>query len=465
MGVPAVASLSKLGDVDGRARRKVLPRRSLGDWSPSLREQDPIAALRAQEGIRDPELLTLRYGRMGASPWTYYRGAAAVMAADLAVTPNSGITVQLCGDAHILNFGLWNTPERRLAFDLRDFDETLPGPFEWDLKRYLASIVVLARENGLRNRAAREAVRLGYRGYRQWIRKYADWPELDIWYDVVGTDRFANYAQREDDQTTARLLERADTRTSRGAFDKLTAVKDGRRRIAEKPPYRTHKLTQHAPELEAAIRRYLGSLPDHVQRVLGHFDLVDVVQQVVGVGSVGMRVFLLLAEERRTGDPLFMQFKQAGPSVYEPFLGPSRYPEHGQRVVNGQRLLQSASDAFLGWTDSAVGDGHAYYVAVPGRQSRAQWRGNRGQARRLRLCVRTRAGPRPRAQRRCRCDQRLPRQVRPGRGCVHEVRIRLRRPDRPRPRAIGRGDRGWAYRGDSRLAVIAGRHGNPVIRS
>ena len=362
MGVPAVASLSKLGDVDGRARRKVLPRRSLGDWSPSLREQDPIAALRAQEGIRDPELLTLRYGRMGASPWTYYRGAAAVMAADLAVTPNSGITVQLCGDAHILNFGLWNTPERRLAFDLRDFDETLPGPFEWDLKRYLASIVVLARENGLRNRATREAVRSGYRGYRQWIRKYADWPELDIWYDVVGTDRFANYAQREDDQTTARLLERADTRTSRGAFDKLTAVKDGRRRIAEKPPYRTHKLTQHAPELEAAIRRYLGSLPDHVQRVLGHFDLVDVVQQVVGVGSVGMRVFLLLAEERRTGDPLFMQFKQAGPSVYEPFLGPSRYPEHGQRVVNGQRLLQSASDAFLGWTDSAVGDGHAYYV-------------------------------------------------------------------------------------------------------
>ncbi len=364
MPVPAVASLNVPGTVDGRAQRKIVPRRALTQWNPDRREQDALATILSQEDIRDRRLLPIRHGRMGASPWTYYRGAAAVMAADFGAQPHSGIMVQLCGDAHVLNFGLWNTPERSLAFDLRDFDETLPGPFEWDVKRFLTSLVVLAREQGLRNKDAQKAVRAGYRGYRDWIGTYARWTELDIWYDLVHSGRFAEYTKREDDHETKAILERrAARRNSRAAFAKLTTVSDGRRQIIENPPYRTHALSEYAEQLNTIIRQYHDSVSDHVKELWGHFDIVDVVQQVVGVGSVGMRVFLALAEERRTGDPLFMQVKQAGPSVYEPYLGASRYPEHGQRVVAGQRLIQSAADAFLGWTSVGEGDAHhEYYV-------------------------------------------------------------------------------------------------------
>lgn len=360
--IPGVASLSVPGAIDGRAQRKIVPRRSLSSWDVRYRAQDPIATILGQEDIRDPALLGLRHGRMGASPWTYYRGAAAVMAADLGQRPHSGIPVQLCGDAHVLNFGLWNTPERSLAFDLRDFDETLPGPFEWDVKRFLTSLVVLARENGLRNSATRNAVRAGYQGYRQWIGTYATWPELDIWYDLVRSERFAKYAKQADD--TERILERrAAKRTSRAAFNKMTWVVDGRRQIVEKPPYRTHALTDYVDQLTTIIRQYQASVRDDLRELLGHFDVVDVAQQVVGVGSVGMRVFLMLAEERRTGDPLFLQIKQAGPSVYEPYLGASAYAQHGERVVNGQRLIQSATDSFVGWTAVGTGDEHhEYYV-------------------------------------------------------------------------------------------------------
>ncbi|NDK88081.1 DUF2252 domain-containing protein [Gordonia desulfuricans] len=340
----------------GRAARKIVPRSALGDWNPDARGHDALQTILAQNDIRDERLLPIRHGRMSASPWTYYRGAAAVMAADLASRPNTGITVQMCGDAHVLNFGLWNTPERTLAFDLRDFDETLPGPFEWDLLRFLASLVVLARDNGVDAATATDAVRAGFRGYRTWIRTYADWPILDVWGEKIAVDELVTYLSTPDneDRIDTYLEKRAKKRTSRGASKKLTHLVDGRRQIIEAPPYRVHALSDYGELLDDVIVAYYSSVPENVAALLRRFDLVDAVQQVVGVGSVGMRVFLNLVEEHATGDPLFFQVKQAGPSVYEQFLAPSGYENHGQRVVNGQQLIQSASDRFLGWT--RIGD-------------------------------------------------------------------------------------------------------------
>ncbi|MFW0791980.1 DUF2252 domain-containing protein [Gordonia sp. CPCC 205333] len=341
---------NKIVSVDGAAQRKVVGRRALGQWDSTKRGHDALQTILAQNNIRDQGLLPLRHGRMAASAWTYYRGAAAVMAADLASAPNTGIAVQLCGDAHVLNFGLWNTPERNLAFDLRDFDETLPGPFEWDVKRFLTSLVILARSNGVPD-VARAAVAAGFAGYRDWIGTYSTWPELDIWYDSVSTEQLVGYTTDDDDHRLDQIIEkRAAKRSNRGAFKKLTAVVDGGRRITEEPPYRTHALRDHYDELEAIIAAYQKSIPDHISSLWSRYDLVDAVQQVVGVGSVGMRVFLTLSEERRTGDPIFLQVKQAGPSVYEQFLGASQYDNHGSRVIHGQRMIQSATDMFVGWT-------------------------------------------------------------------------------------------------------------------
>lgn len=344
----------------GKAARKILSRTALGDWDPDRRGHDALATILAQNTMRDQRLIPIRHGRMAASPWTYYRGAAAVMAADLASRPNTGITVQLCGDAHVLNFGLWNTPERTLAFDLRDFDETLPGPFEFDLLRFLSSLVVLARENGVSAQDSTEAVRAGFTGYRTWIRKYATWPILDVWSENISVDELIDYVASPADgaRLDSYIEKRAKKRTSRGASKKLTHLVDGRRAIIEDPPYRVHALSDYAEVLNDIIVGYYASLTENVASLLRRFDLVDAVQQVVGVGSVGMRVFLNLAEEHQTGDPLFFQIKQAGPSVYEKFLAPSVYPNHGQRVVNGQRLIQSASDQFLGWT--TIGDWDFY---------------------------------------------------------------------------------------------------------
>ncbi|MEP9417607.1 DUF2252 domain-containing protein [Gordonia sp. VNQ95] len=345
----------------GKAARKVVPRSALGDWDPDRRGHDALATILAQNTIRDQVLLPIRHGRMSASPWTYYRGAAAVMAADLASRPNTGITVQLCGDAHVLNFGLWNTPERTLAFDLRDFDETLPGPFEWDLLRFLASLVVLARENNVDAVTATGAVRAGFQGYRKWIRTYAGWPILDVWAEKISVDDLVGYVASPANgaRLDSYLEKRAQKRTARGASKKLTHQVDGRRQIVEDPPYRIHALSGYRDVLNDVIRAYYATVPENIAALLRRFDLVDAVQQVVGVGSVGMRVFLNLAEEHETGDPMFFQIKQAAASVYEPFLSPSSYDNHGQRVVNGQRLIQSASDMFLGWTRIADWD---FYV-------------------------------------------------------------------------------------------------------
>jgi hypothetical protein len=345
---------------EGRSARKVVPRRALADWNPAGRGHDALATIVAQNEFRAPDLLPIRHGRMAASPWTYFRGAAAVMAADLASTPNTGITVQLCGDAHVLNFGLWKTPERNLSFDLRDFDETLTGPFEWDVKRLVASLVVLARDHGVSEKVARQSVRAAFLGYADAMRQYATVPEIDIWYDRVDVDELVGQlAPYDADEIGGQIDSQARKRTSRGASKKLTALIDGRRRIIEDPPFRTHILGDDDVDPDLIDATYRNSVPDHIWSLLSRFDLADAVRQVVGVGSVGMLVYLVLLDERRTRDPLFLQLKQAGPSVYEQFLGASHYPNHGQRVINGQRMIQSATDMFVGWTTNA---GKDFYV-------------------------------------------------------------------------------------------------------
>jgi len=345
---------------EGRSARKIVPRRALADWDPAGRGHDALATVLAQSETRAQDLVPIRHGRMAASPWTYFRGAAAVMAADLASTPNTGINVQLCGDAHALNFGLWRTPERNLSFDLRDFDETLPGPFEWDVKRLATSLVVLARDNGLAEAVARQTVSAAYRGYAGQLREYATMPEIDIWYDRVDVDELVGQlAPYDADEVGSHIERKATRRTSRGASRKLTTVVDGRRTIVEDPPFRTHVRTAQDADTDSILAAYLQSVPDPVWSFLTRFDVADTVRQVVGVGSVGMRVYLVLLVERRTGDPFFLQIKQAGPSVYEKFLGDSHYGNHGQRVINGQRMIQSATDMFVGWTTS---DGHDFFV-------------------------------------------------------------------------------------------------------
>ncbi len=342
---------------EGRAARERAPRRELGRWETVNRGRDAVAILLAQNTIRAEELLPVRNGRMAATPWTYYRGAAAVMAADLGSRPHSGLTVQLCGDAHLLNFGLWATPERNLSFDLRDFDETLPGPFEWDLGRLVASIVVLARTYGVRADRAESAVAACLRAYRERMAGYSTARWLDIWYDLIAVDQFLGVFDEPDKIRAAAHIERkARRRTHRGAFKKLTEHRDGHLRITEDPPIRQHRDDGLAEELFAA---YHDSLSDDRRHLLDRFALVDTVRQVVGVGSVGMRVHLVLLEGRDRKDPLFLQIKQAGPSVYEACCGPSRYDNHGRRVVEGKRLVQSATDIFVGWTR---GRGHDYYV-------------------------------------------------------------------------------------------------------
>lgn len=360
-GPPDLAATSKDRRESGRLARRRAPRRALGYWDEARRGHDPLSTVLAQNEMRDPELVPLRHQRMALSPWNYYRGAAAVMAADLASQPNSGLQVQLCGDAHVLNFGLWATPERNLMFDLRDFDETLPGPFEWDVKRLAASLVVAARHDGLSASAADAAVTAALKAYRVRMRRYARMPELDIWYDGMHVEKLIGFFEPEDQDRVSLHIERQKRRrTSRGAFRRLTVMAKGRPRITEEPPLRVRVGdVEQADLLNQLFVEYRLTLQEDRRALFDRFVEVDVVRQVVGVGSVGMRVYLVLFEGRSGADPLFLQVKQAGPSVYEAHLQPSRHDHHGARVVNGKRLVQSATDIFVGW-GSLYGD--HYYV-------------------------------------------------------------------------------------------------------
>ena len=345
----------------GRAGRKRVRRHALRQWAEEDRGHDALRTILAQSEFRVPELVPIRHYRMAVSPWNYYRGAAAVMAADLASQPDSGVTVQLGGDAHVLNFGLWATPERNLAFDLRDFDETLPGPFEWDVKRFAASIVVAARQNGIGRAAADAAVTAGVDAYQQRMRRYRAMPELDVWYDATRVESLIQYFEPADrDQVSVYIERKRQRRVSRWAFTKLTEMADGRPRITEDPPVRVavsdYEQADIAGELLAGYRQ---TLQGDRRALFDRFTLTDVVRQVVGVGSVGMRVYLVLLEGRTGADPMFLQLKQAGPAVYEAYTRASACASHGERVIAGKRLLQSATDIFVGW-GSLYGDD--YYV-------------------------------------------------------------------------------------------------------
>ena len=356
--LPATSSERRAG---GKAARKRARRGTLGYWAEQDRRHDALETILAQNQIRVAELVPIRHERMAASPWNYYRGAAAVMAADLACQPDSGLLVQLGGDAHVLNFGLWATPERNLSFDLRDFDETLPGPFEWDVKRFAASLVVAARENGMKPARAAAAVTAGVEAYRGRMRRYSTMPELDIWYDSGHVDQLIDYFEEADrGRVSIHIEKRRERRTSRGAFAKLTAMAGGRPRITEDPPRRVAISDDEQADLvDHLLGGYRLTLQEDRQSLFDRFTVVDVVRQVVGVGSVGMRVYLVLLEGRTGADPLFLQAKQAGPSVYEAHTRPSRHGNHGERVISGKRMVQSATDIFVGWGSL---HGRDYYV-------------------------------------------------------------------------------------------------------
>src|SRR5215471_16674489 len=290
----------------GKAARKRVSRGMLGSWAEADRRHDALETILAQNQIRVPELVPIRLQRMAASPWNYYRGSAAVMAADLACQPASGLMVQLCGDAHVLNFGLWATPERNLSFDLRDFDETLPGPFEWDVKRFAASLVVAARENGIKPARAAAAVTAGVEAYCRRMRGYTTMPELDIWYDSTRVDSLIDYFEPADRGRVSIHIERKrERRTSLGAFAKLTTMAGGRPRITVEPPLRVTISDAQQDELaDRFLAGYRLTLQEDRQTLFDRFTVTDMVRQVVGVGSVGMQVYLVLLEGRSGTDPL-----------------------------------------------------------------------------------------------------------------------------------------------------------------
>lgn len=342
-----------VGPEAGKRARKRSPRKAAGIWQSSKRDASALSRLRAQEAVRDENLLGVRYARMASSPWAYLRGAAAVMAADLATQPHSNLTVQMCGDAHILNFGLWASPERQLLFDARDFDETLPGPFEWDLKRLATSAHVLASAEGVDPAEGESAAAAAIGSYVRSMRRYADLGELDIWYDMIPAETPLENLASESAETARKMIEKESKKRSHAESARKFTEGDGEDRRITSDPVKRHRYDLPEAEAESiwdqVFDTYLESIPPHLHKLLGRFSLVDSVRQVVGVGSVGMRVFLNLLEGDSGKQPVFFQVKQATASVYEEFLGPSEFDNHGTRVVVGQRLMQSASDMFLGW--------------------------------------------------------------------------------------------------------------------
>lgn len=348
----------------GKQLREKCPRASHAVWKVAANREDPLQLLKQDNRGRIRELIPIRYGRMVKSPFTFYRGAALNMAADLANTPSSGLRVQACGDAHLLNFGAYASPERRHIFDINDLDETLPAPWEWDVKRLAASVVLASRNNGFSQREARDAVLAGVRSYRKRMFQYYGMSVLDVWYASIDATEFAGSTKdREAGQRAAKRLAAARERSVlEHDFPKLTADIGEDPTIRDNPPliYHLggHGSGEYFANVRAAFAEYRESLQEERRVLLDHYAIKDAAMKVVGVGSVGTfcAVLLLMASEQ---DPLFLQVKQARRSVLEAYAGKSRYPNHGQRVVNGYRLMQSSSDIFLGWTKGKQG-GHIY---------------------------------------------------------------------------------------------------------
>jgi uncharacterized protein (DUF2252 family) len=345
----------------GRGQRKITARSAHAEWTPPA-GRDMLGLLVASNAGRVEGLVPVRHSRMLVSPFTFYRGAPAVMAYDLAHTPSSGIVVQLCGDCHISNFGMFASPERALVFDLNDFDETLPGPFEWDIKRTAASIVVAARNARIDAGDAEDAVRLAVRVYREKMHEFAERGFLDVWYSRTEADVFLEMVDKKHRKSAMTQIARVQQRDRLRALDKLTEVVDGQRRIVHDPPliFRLDKTEEQTRQwLIELFTAYHASLEESRKRLLSRYQLRDVALKVVGVGSVGTRCFVSYWEGNDAGDPLFLQIKQANRSLLEPYLGRSAYDHPGQRVVTGQRLMQAASDIFLGYTHS---QGNDYFV-------------------------------------------------------------------------------------------------------
>ena len=353
----------------GKAARAEIPRRSHAAWEPPSHRTDPVELLEEQAGTRVPELVPIRYGRMLVSPFTFYRGAAYLMASDLSSGPRTGLHTQLCGDAHLSNFGIFAAPDRRLIFAINDFDETLPGPFEWDVKRLVASFAVAGRDRGFDFETRTTINTAVARSYREAIREFAAMRNLDVWYARVNVEEVINdFRARATDEQRKRMeknLAKARTKDSLKAFAKLTEIVDGEPRIIGDPPLLVPIEELAGPERSATIvdefrdllRRYRESLPVDRRMLLERFRYVHAARKVVGVGSVGTRAWVVLMLGRDNEDPLFLQAKEAQPSVLEPFLGRSDFSNHGQRVVEGQRLMQAASDILLGWLRTTGLDG------------------------------------------------------------------------------------------------------------
>src|SRR5215204_3582243 len=340
----------------GRAARRLAPRGSHAEWAPMPDRPDPVELLEAQARDRIQELLPIRYGRMMASPFAFLRGSTIVMAQDLAGTPKTGIQAQLCGDAHLLNFGAYASPERALLFDLNDFDETLPGPWEWDVKRLAASLVVAGRDNGFDASDCRDAARASAASYRQRMAEFSEMGELEVWYSRVGEEDVRDLLSgAKNRKTTAKKLSKtvrkARSRDSLQALSKLTRVVDGRRMINDDPPLlvRVPDGDEIRVQVNAILESYKRTLQDDRRHLLDRYRFVDVARKVVGVGSVGTRAYVVLLEGRDENDPLFLQVKEAGSSVLENYVKSNTHEHHGHRVVAGQRLMQAASDIFLGW--------------------------------------------------------------------------------------------------------------------
>ena len=369
----------------GRAARERTRPAGHSGWSPAADRPDPVALLEQQNATRAADLVPVRHGRMMVSPFTFYRGAAKVMAADLKDTPTAGLTVQLCGDAHLSNFGVFASPERALVFDLNDFDETLPGPFEYDVKRMAASFTIAARNNGFTEAQARDATRTAAAEYREAMTRFAQMRTMDIWYahlseadllaalaamtgSVKGADK---KAARTAEKSARKQAQKAHTRDSLQALSKLAEQVDGQYRIVSQPPVvvpvRDLPTTSgmSADELADMVTRqfsaYLATLRDDQRALLERFEIVDVARKVVGVGSVGTMAFIVLLQGRDQQDPLFLQLKGATASVLEDHLPKSRYQQPGERVVQGQRMIQAVSDILLGWTKGPRANEYLYW--------------------------------------------------------------------------------------------------------
>ncbi len=349
----------------GRALRTSVPRSAHGEFTLAPDRPDPVALLEEQGAERVQDLVPIRYGRMLASPFAFLRGSALVMTADLARLPSSGLFVQACGDAHLSNFGIFKSPERRLIFDLNDFDETYPAPFEWDVKRLAASAMVAARSNGFSEADSRATARTVGRAYRQKMVELSALPFMDVWYQRFDVEAWFRQVKRTGRAPrAAALIQRAETRNHLGALAKFAEPVNGKWQIRPAPPLvvRLPRGRGTRQILRNALRDYVASLPKELTPITRHYHFVDAARKVVGVGSVGTEAFMALFLGDRDFDPIFLQFKEAGHSVLERYTVPKIHTHQGERVVYGQRLMQAASDPFLGWFRGTGPRGLDFYV-------------------------------------------------------------------------------------------------------